>query len=88
MKKVTLLIIFVLQLISLTNCTRYNYQRFVEYLKAEKQLRANTINEQELQDKIAALRKNYKIDPENEIAKLSDHGQLWVEFLMDLSRAR
>ncbi len=69
-------------------CARYDYHRFIEYLKAERRLRAEANNYPDIDEKISDLQNEYRIDPENEIAKLNARETRWVKFLMDLNRAR
>ncbi len=72
----------------LINCQPDNQRNFIEYLKAEKQIRSSVNDQQELHNKIAELQERYKIDPEAEIAKLNRNEKQWVIFLTELSRAR
>ena len=81
-------VFFIVQTFLVCSCGQYKYTAFVEYLRAERDLRARISDQQELQDSIVSLQNKYNIDPEKEIAKLNTNEKVWISFLMELSRAR
>lgn len=58
--------------------------KFVEYLKAEKNLRKRVSEEQGLEDSIKVLQQKYNIDSEKELSKLKNNPKNWIELIKKL----
>jgi hypothetical protein len=82
--KLTIVISFVLLF-----CTKHNYHpRLIEYLKAEKDLRTRIAEEQGLEDSIKVLQQKYNIDLDEELAKLRENPEDWIEVLKELRESK
>ncbi len=55
-----------------------------DYLRAEKELRMRVKLEAQMIDSLIALQRTYRIDPDAELAKLSDRPELWIDLIEDL----
>lgn len=83
----TLLIAIILLFSSYCEKKIYN-PKLPEYLRAEKKLRNRIAPEQGLEDSILMLKKNYRIDLEQEFKKFKDNPELWQKLLKELSNGR
>ncbi len=59
-----------------------------QYLMEVKRLRDDGLSGIALQDSIKTMESAFGIDPEDEIAKLSENPYEWVKLLKDLKRGR
>jgi hypothetical protein len=59
-------------------------ERFVDYLRAEQELRSRFGNSPALLDSIKALEEYYRVDRESELAYLRKHPEQWQSLLKAL----
>ncbi|UCC11680.1 MAG: hypothetical protein JSW02_10070 [candidate division WOR-3 bacterium] len=57
-----------------------------DYLRAEKELRIRIKLEAQILDSLIALQRIYRIDPDAELAKLSDRPEMWIDLIEELKR--
>lgn len=70
-------------------CKKADYNpKLVDYLKAERNLRINIIQEQELNDSLITLQKRFRIDVKEELKKLEKKPEAWVKLLKALDNEK
>ncbi len=57
-----------------------------DYLRAEKELRMRVKLEAQILDSLIVLQRTHRIDPDAELAKLSDRPEMWIELIEELKR--
>lgn len=73
-----------LLLLCTMSCKKNVNQRFVDYLKAEKNMRSRIKDPVTLQDSLTILQKKYRIDRAEEMEFLREHPEQWVILLKAL----
>jgi hypothetical protein len=67
------------------SCTQQTYNpHLLEYLRAEKDLRARITDEQALHDSLRALGQHYKINKEKELSQLKKKPGAWLQLIKDV----
>ncbi|HEC78132.1 MAG TPA: hypothetical protein ENI34_03195 [candidate division WOR-3 bacterium] len=72
-------------LLFITGCSKPPYNpELADYLKAERELRKRVKDARCLEDSIKVLQQKYELNLEEEISRLNNNPELWVELLTEL----